>query len=155
MPNGETTPPSLTRSDVERSLELEILHILLEAGEENLPTILNALLVRHPDTAPEVLLVDVSDALQAIERQSFAQYARYEDGWVALTPEERQLVLPLVKSVVWQPAAGRWRWKKDVARPDFPVVILTDRGKEHIHHVLRAAPGSDLERRLLRLSRIR
>ncbi len=126
---------------MERPLQLEILHMLLEAGEENLPTILNTLLVRRPDTAPEVLLADVSDALEAIERQSYAELARYEDGWVTLTPEERQLVLPLAKSVEWHPAAGRWRWAG--APPACPVVVLTDKGKEHIRRVLRTTTGGD------------
>ena len=128
---------------MEPPLQVEILRILLEAGEENLPTILNTLLVQHPATAPEMLLADVADALERIERQSYAQLARYDDSWIALTPEERQLLPPLTKSVVWHPATGRWRWNSDVAGRERPTVVLTEEGREHIRGVLRTASHRD------------
>ena len=128
---------------MESSLKLEILRLLLEAGEENLPTILNTVLVQHSSEPPDVLLASVGEALEAIEKQSYTELAWYKDGWIALIPEERQLVLPLANSVAWDPATNQWRWKEEELGPERPIVILTSKGEDYIRSVLREESASE------------
>ena len=118
-------------------LEIEILHILLEAGEENLPTVLNTVLVQHLAEPREALLARVEKALESLERQSYTELNWYKDGWVPLTAEQRRKVLPLANSVEWNTDAKRWHWKEEELGPERPIVTLTDKGEQYIRSVLR------------------
>jgi hypothetical protein len=113
-------------------LKLEILHMLLEAGEENLPTIFNTLLVQHPSEPPDTLLVNVWERLKSLENKGYIEFVRHRNGWVPLTPEERELVLPPANSLVWDSAVGRWRWREEQLGLEPLTVILTDDGAQYI-----------------------
>jgi len=122
-----------------QSLMLEILEILLEAGEENIPTILNTLLTRHSADPPESLLEQTAQALRELEEQGYTELAWYRDGWVPLSAAERARILPLGNGVTWNAEAKRWRWKETDPGADRPLVILTEKGERHIRSRLRGA----------------
>jgi hypothetical protein len=117
---------------MQKMLKLKILRMLLEAGEENLPTILNTLLVQHPSEPPDTLLARVWERLKSMEKKSYIEFAWYRDGWVPLTPEERGLLLPPANSLVWDSATSRWCWREGRLGPEPPIVILTDDGAQYI-----------------------
>jgi hypothetical protein len=115
-------------------VELEILRVLLEAGEENLPTLLNS--VRAAD-APDALLARVDRALDTLERQGCVAFYWYASGWVALAAAERGLVLPLADNVVFDPASGGWRAAREQPDREGPIVVLTGRGEARARRTLR------------------
>lgn len=120
------------------SLETEILRVLLEAGEENLPTVLNTVLVQHHAEPPEILLPRVEEALDSLEKKAFTELTWYKDGcWVPLTAEERTKVLPVANSVFWNAATKRWNWNETKLGPERPIVILTEKGEQYIRKLLR------------------
>ena len=118
-------------------LENEIMRILLEAGEENLPTVMNTLREGHTDAPPETLLAEAEASLQALERQGYIELCWYREGWVPLTTEERRKILPLVQSLVWNSATGHWQWNEAELGRERPLAVLTDAGQRHIRGVLR------------------
>jgi DNA-binding PadR family transcriptional regulator len=123
---------------MDNTLGFQILRLLLEAGEENVPTILNTLLVQHVSEPPEIFLQTIGAILKSAEEDGYVQFTWYRDGWVPLTPKERHMVLPPLDSVAWDPAAKRWRWKEEELGPERPIVILTDKGEQYVRRQLRA-----------------
>jgi hypothetical protein len=124
-----------------QSLTIEILEMLLEAGEENIPTILNTVLARHPSDRPEALLEQTGQVLQELEGQRYAELAWYRGEWVPLSAAERARIVPIRNSVTWNTEAKRWQWKEADLGADRLLVILTEEGERHIRGVLRARSG--------------
>jgi hypothetical protein len=119
-------------------LSTELLAALLEAGEENLPTLANTALAAHPDAAPTMLLAEVESALAALAEQGYVELT-HDGDWRPLTPTERATVLPLTDSLGWDQATGRWHWTAPALRPYGPTVVLTPAGADHTRHLLRSA----------------
>lgn len=124
-------------------VELDILRVLLEAGEENLATLLNTLTAPAGEDGADgrVSLARVDRALDALERQGYVAFYWYASGWEALSPAERDLVLPLAGNVVLDPTSGGWRAVREQPDREGPIVVLTDRGEAHARRALRGDAG--------------
>jgi len=110
--------------------------MLLEAGEENVPTVLNTILAEHPTDNHETLLMCVENALKSLEKRSCVDLEWYRDGWVPLSAEERRKVLALADCVVWHEDTREWNWNEKELGPEWPIVTLTEKGEQYIEAVL-------------------
>jgi len=123
-------------------LEKEILAILLEAGEENLPALVNTVGVQRHSPPKDSIVAEVGDALDDLLRKSLIELTWYDDGWVPLTDEEQRAVLPVSRSVGWDAAANVWTWNEQSAAGRRPVVVLTPAGERQIRTLLASDPGT-------------
>jgi hypothetical protein len=110
-------------------LQQELLGLLLEAGEETVPTLFNTVLVRHPELSREAVADEVGEAMAALEQQAYVALSWYRDRWVDLTPEEHQRQVPLALGLRWNDALERWVWDEVRRGPDVPIAVLTPQGE--------------------------
>jgi len=110
-------------------LQQELLGLLLEAGEETVPTLFNTALVRRPGVPRDAVADEVGEAMAALEQQAYIALSWYRDGWVDLTPEEHQRQLPLAAGLRWDDALERWVWDEARRGPEVPIAVLTPRGE--------------------------
>jgi hypothetical protein len=117
------------------SLEVAILSILLEAEEENLPTIVNTLRTQYGEVPPQELLIHARLAIDALEKQGYAKFAWYRNDWVPLSEDDRRRTVASTNGILWDQDQGRWHWNKDLGS-EMPILILTDKGKQYIRSLL-------------------
>jgi hypothetical protein len=110
-------------------LQRELLSLLLEAGEETVPTLFNTVLVRRPGLSREAVADEVSEAMTALEQQSYVALSWYRNGWVDLTPDERERQLPLAEGLRWNDTLERWVWDEARRGPEVPIAVLTPQGE--------------------------
>jgi hypothetical protein len=110
------------------SIELEIIQLLTEAEEENLPTVFNTILVGRSEESPPRLLSELITAVEALERQGYVRLSSYRDGWVEWGPLQRDHRFPLESGLFWDASLQRWRWDEAKCGYEAPIVTLTARG---------------------------
>ena len=106
------------------AIEREVLEQLAEAGDENLPTLVN--------TLGPLRLEQVTTAVEALERRSDAVFCWYRDGWQPLTPDERMALSPLPACLVWNAADGDWGWDSERLGDEWPILTITAAGRERL-----------------------
>lgn len=128
---------SSTLSPIQR----DVLWILEEAGEENLPTVLNTLRSNSAGVPDEVLIPALSDALRGLWRSDLITFCRYRGGSDArsedLSPGETQSVLAVSEVVRWNEDGGYWQWDEARGGGGRVSVVVPD----EVLHALRHGEG--------------
>lgn len=123
-------------------MQRDVLWILEEAGEENLPTVLNTLRSNSAGVPDEVLIPALSDALRGLWRSGLITFCRYhggsDAGWKDISPGEIQRVLAVSDVVRWNEDGGYWQW--DEARDGRERVSVVV--PEEVLRALRNGQGS-------------
>jgi hypothetical protein len=117
-------------------LQLQILRLLEEAGEENIPTIANTIRAEAaPDAGPDVL-GQIDAALRALHEADLVGFAYYrgdhDPAWQPLTDARLRVVFPIHRCLEWHGASGGWRWREDRCGRERVIVTLEDQGKRLI-----------------------
>jgi hypothetical protein len=95
---------------VHTPLQVEILKMLAEAGEENLATIFNTVLVSTADGAPAMIAADVDGALDDLLDHGLIELAQWDGEWISLPDNDSRALRPFHRSLIWVPDSGSWAW---------------------------------------------
>jgi hypothetical protein len=113
--------------------EREILSVLSEAGEENLPALLNTIYMKFPALSRQEMLMAGEKGLRNLHSKGFIEFCvETQNRGRVLTPlsaHETKKALSLAKVLVWNDKNKMWDW--DVEKNgEWVVVTLTDKGQE-------------------------
>ncbi|BAZ11857.1 hypothetical protein NIES4071_36830 [Calothrix sp. NIES-4071] len=121
-------------------LQIHILRLLSEAGEENIPTIVNTILVESTAGSLENLLDQVNEALQELYWRKLIVYAYYSNDvqyrWKILTSKEIQPFLPINNCLSWNQENRSWQWKEKEFGQERVYVLLQEEGRRIINEYL-------------------
>ena len=117
-------------------LQNHVLKILLEAGEENLPTVLNTVAVQVGGRQGDRFLNQIILAIQDLEEEGMVSFARYfndrEPSWVRLSREEMQQNFGPEQCLKWNDLAGIWEWKEADCGVERVYLLLEQAGRDAI-----------------------
>ncbi len=123
-----------------KTFATQVIAILREAGEENLPAIVNSLVALNPDEQPSAIVEIADTMLQALLRAKLVTIA----SRFPITSVELAAIFPIEKNLLWDAKAGRWRWNETVA-PDRPLIVLRDPRMELDKHTFHEVLDITLE----------
>jgi hypothetical protein len=110
----------------------EVLRILEEAGEENIPTILNTLRATFPREKQQDLLAHAETAIQGLWRLRLVvfsrDYGKANLHSVPLDEAESSSALLLGDEVEYEGSTHKWTWRSNL--DSYPLnLVLTDAGR--------------------------
>lgn len=117
-------------------LQREILWMLLEAGAEDVSTVLNTLRLKSPDSSFDEFLYQAESAIGQLFEYGLISFARdYETPglrYVATSPEEIGRMMPVGKIVKFDEDKGHWIQDESHGEPHRISLVITEQGKESL-----------------------
>lgn len=118
------------------ALQWYILRLLSEAGEENIPTMVNTLQAEAVIADKAKLLSEVNSALEGLLKLRLISYAYYQEepvpDWRILSDNEVQKFSPISNCLGWNEADGFWSWREERFGKERVLVIISEQAKELI-----------------------
>lgn len=123
------------------TLQLYILKMLAEAGEENIPTIVNTVLNEALISDKANLIQEVNLALETLLNCKLIYYAYYQkeaaSPWKILSDNEVQELSPIYNCLNWNEEGGFWSWRQDKCGKERVLVLISDVARDSVlHHFL-------------------
>ena len=113
-------------------MQREVLWMLEEAGEENVPALLNTLQALFPDKPYQSLLAEVQAAIRGLWQLQLVAFSRDHGKpnlhYVLLDEAESRHALLLIEEVEYETTSGGWTRRPGAGA--YPLgLVLTDSGR--------------------------
>jgi hypothetical protein len=126
------------------AIQLKILTLLFEAGEENIPTLANMIWSESDDIDKDTFLTWLNAAIEGMNTLGFVSLAIYREkekaSWQELSDSEFARFFPIHRCLEWNSNLNYWQWRELDCGNERVTVLIEESGKIFLSDYLSTGP---------------